>query len=185
MTFTPPPRSTVFRFSGFSPWVVSGSFCVLGSEFISLGCSWCFLRLEIFIFLLGLFQVFRNFNVRVWGVSCVIGLGSLVPAFFFLSYCPPPLSAGPGVVPFCSSVCFSSVPPTPPLNAGPWSGSSGRQTEARDRRFFVFIFFCRPADALLSSEPGGGQGKLATHTVAQDCMFCLFPFWCTLFCFLF
>ena len=49
----------------------------------SLGCSWCFLRLEIFIFLRGWFQVFRNVTVRVWGVSCVIGLGSLVPAFFF------------------------------------------------------------------------------------------------------
>ena len=32
-----------------------------------------------------------------------------------------------------------------------------------------FVF--RPADALLSSEPGGGQGNLATHTVAQDCVF--------------
>ena len=36
----------------------------------------------------------------------------------------------------------------------------------------MFVFFCRPADALLSSEPGGGQGNLATHTVAQGCMFC-------------
>ena len=26
------------------------------------------------------------------------------------------------------------------------------------------LVFCRPADALLSSEPGGGQGKLATHS---------------------
>ena len=53
-----------------------------------MGYSWCFLRLEIFIFLLGLLKVFRNFNVRVWSVSCVIGLGSLVRAFFFLSYRP-------------------------------------------------------------------------------------------------
>ena len=40
---------------------------------------------------------------------------------------------------------------------------------------FVF-FFCRPADAFLSSEPGGGQGNLATQTMAQDCMFCLIFF---------
>ena len=40
----------------------------------------------------------------------------------------------------------------------------------------LFLFF-RRADALLSSEPGGGQGHLATHTVAQDCMFfCLLFF---------
>ena len=40
-------------------------------------------------FLLGFLKVFRNFNVRVWSVSCVIGLGSLVRAFiFFLSYRP-------------------------------------------------------------------------------------------------
>ena len=37
--------------------------------------------------------------------------------------------------------------------------------------FFRVRFFFRPADPLLSSEPGGGQGNLATHTVAQDCMF--------------
>ena len=42
---------------------------------------------------------------------------------------------------------------------------------------FVFVFFfCRPTDALFSSEPGGGQGTLSTHTVAQDCMFCLLSF---------
>ena len=41
------------------------------------------------MFLLGLLKVFRNLNVRVWSVSCVIGLGSLVRAFlFFLSYRP-------------------------------------------------------------------------------------------------
>ena len=57
-------------------------------RFLFLGVSWCFLRLEIFIFLLGFLKVFRNFNVRVWSVSCVIGLGSLVRAFFILSYRP-------------------------------------------------------------------------------------------------
>ena len=35
----------------------------------------------------------------------------------------------------------------------------------------MFVFFCRPADGLLSPQPGGGQGNLATLAVAQDCMF--------------
>ena len=44
---------------------------------------------EIFIFLLGFLLVVRNFNVRIWSVSCVIGLGSLVRSFIFLlSYRP-------------------------------------------------------------------------------------------------
>ena len=60
----------------------------------------------------------------------------------------------------------------------------GRKTEARDCRFFVFVFFCRPADALFSSDPGGGQGNLATHAVAQDCMF-LSYFLCDARCFVF
>ena len=46
---------------------------------------------------------------------------------------------------------------------------------ARDCGFFVFVFF-RPADALVVSEPGGGQSNLATHTMAQACMLCLFHF---------
>jgi len=53
-----------------------------------MGCSWCFLRLEIFIFLLGWSQVFRNFTVRVWDVSCLIGVGSLVPELFSLETYP-------------------------------------------------------------------------------------------------
>ena len=40
----------------------------------------------------------------------------------------------------------------------------------------MFVFFCRPADALLRSEPGGCQGNLATYTVAQDSVFCLLFF---------
>ena len=87
----------------FSPWVVPGAFCVLRSSSFSLGCLRCF----------------GIFNVRVWSVSCVIGQGSLVRAFFFSCPTDPSLGAGPGVVPFCSSVCFSSVPPTPPLSTGP------------------------------------------------------------------
>ena len=103
-------RRRARQFSGFlgsSSWVVSGSFCVLGSEFFFLGCSWRLLRLEIFIFLLGLFQVFRNFNVKVWGVSCVIGLGSLVPAFFFLVLPTPPAQCWARGGPFCLFAFFS------------------------------------------------------------------------------
>ena len=40
----------------------------------------------------------------------------------------------------------------------------------------MLFIFCRPADALLSSEPGGVQGTLATDTVAQDGRFFLFFF---------
>ena len=82
---------------------------------LPLDCFWCFLRLEIFVFLLGLLQVFRNFSVRVWGVSSVIGLGSLVSALFFLVLPTPPLSAGPGVVLFvCLFAFFFFRPADPP-----------------------------------------------------------------------
>ena len=40
----------------------------------------------------------------------------------------------------------------------------------------MLAFFCCPTDDLVSSEPGAGQGNLATHTVAQNCMFCLLFF---------
>ena len=102
--------------------------------FLGVSASWdlslspwvvlAFLRLELFIFLLGLFQVFRNFNVRVWGLFCVIGLGSLVPAFFFSCPTDPPRSVlGPGwsllfvCLPFFSPSCRP-----PPLSAWPGSG---------------------------------------------------------------
>ena len=85
-----------FVLLGFSPWVVSGIFCVFRSGFFSLDCFWCFL----------------NFKVRVWGVSCLIGLGMLVPAFFFVLPIPP-LSAGLGVVPFvCLFVFLCFFPPS-------------------------------------------------------------------------
>ena len=55
----------------------------------------------------------------------MIGLGSLVRAFFFPVLPTPPLSAGPGVVPFARLFAFllpSCRLPTPPLSTGPWSG---------------------------------------------------------------
>ena len=74
-------------------WVPLGLFLVVSASWdlsFLLGYSWCCMRLEIFIFLLGLLQVFNNFMDRSWGVSCVIGLGSLVPAFFFSCPTDPP-----------------------------------------------------------------------------------------------
>ena len=43
----------------------------------------------------------------------------------------------------------------------------------------MFVFCGRPADALLSSEPGGGQGNLTTHIVAQDFASFCFSFFVT------
>ena len=97
--------------------VVSGVFCVLRCGFFSLVFFWCFLRLEFWVFLLGCFWCFLNFQVRVWSVSRLIGLGSLVPAFSVVLPTPP-LSAGLGVVPsvclFASFLFSFSVLPSPP-----------------------------------------------------------------------
>ena len=152
----------------------SRPFLRLGICVSSLGVSWCFLHLEIFIFLFGFLRMCRIFNVRVWSVSCVIGLGSLVGAFYFFS-CPtdPSLSVGPGVIPFARLFAFLPSRRPPHSLRGHGLGNRADKTEARDCRFSCSFFFCRPADALLSSQPGGGQGNLATHTTSQDCMFCL------------
>ena len=146
-------------------------FLRLGICVFSLGVSWCFLRLELFTFLLGFLKVFRIFTVRIWSVFCVIGLGSLVRAFYIFLVLPTPRSVlGPGL---SLLLCFSSVPPTPHSVRG--HGLGNRVAKQRHGTVgFSCSFF--PADALLSSELGGGQGKLATHTVAQDCMFCLLTF---------
>ena len=69
----------------------------LGICVFSLGVSWCFLSLELFIFLLGFLKVFRIFTVRIWSVFCVIGLGSLVRAcYIFLVLLTPRSVLGPG-----------------------------------------------------------------------------------------
>ena len=57
--------------SAFSLWVVPGPFCVMRSSSFSLGSLRC----------LGIL-------ISGFGASCVIGLGRLVRAFFFLSYRP-------------------------------------------------------------------------------------------------
>ena len=113
-------RRRARQFSGFlgsPPWIFLVPFLRLGICVFSLGGSWCFLRLEIFIFLFGFLKLFRNFNVRVCSVSCVIGMGSLVRAFFS---CPidPSLSAGSGVVPFFSACLIFFRPSDPPTQYG-------------------------------------------------------------------
>ena len=149
-------------------------FLRLGICVSSLGVSWCFLHLEIFIFLLGFLKVFRNFNVRVWSVSCVIGLGRLVRAFYIFLVLPTPGSVlGPGWSLF--SRLFAFLPSRRPPHSVRGHGLGNRVAKQRHGTVgFSCSFF--PADALLSSELGGGQGKLATHTVAQDWMFCLLSF---------
>ena len=75
----------------------SRPFLRLGICVFSLGGSWCFLRLQMFIFLLVFLAMFRNFNVRAWSIACVIGLGSLVRAFHIFLVLPTPRSVlGPG-----------------------------------------------------------------------------------------
>ena len=70
--------------SGFCPWVAPGVFCVLGPEFSLWVVPGVFCVLRSSPFSLGCFRCFVIFNVRVWSVSCVVGQGSLVSAFFFL-----------------------------------------------------------------------------------------------------
>ena len=69
---------------------------------------------------------------------------------------------------------FAFLPSCRPPHSVRGNGLGNRAAKQRHGTVgFSCSFFCRPADALLRSEPGDGQGNLATHTVAQDCMFCL------------
>ena len=80
-----------------------------------MSVSWRFLRLELFIFLLGFLKVFRIFTVTVWSVFCVIGLGSLVRAFYIFLVLPTPRSVlGPGwsVLLVCLLFFRPADPPT-------------------------------------------------------------------------
>ena len=107
------------------PWLVDfhaaatfGSFPVSGIRIFLLGLLMVVYASWDLSIVLKWFWCFLNLKVRVWGVSGVIGLGSLVPAFFFASYHPPPLSAGSGVVPFvCLFTFFFSVLPAPSLQS--------------------------------------------------------------------
>ena len=119
----------------------------LGICVFSLGVSWCFLRFELFIFLLGFLKVFRNFTVRVWSVFCVIGLGSLVRAFLFFSRpTDPSLSAGAGVVPFARLSAFLSSRRPPYSVRGHGLGNRAAKQRHGTVGFSCSFFFCRPAD---------------------------------------
>ena len=52
-------------------------------------------------------------------------------------------------------------------------------SETQDCRFFVFVQF-RPADTLLSPEPGGDQGTLFAHDVVQGYIYILYICDCVL-----
>ena len=96
--------------------------------------------------------------------------------FIFFVVLPTPRSVlGPGWSLFARLLTFFR-PADPPNQYGAMVWVIGPLNRGTGLQVFRVRFFCRPADALLSSEPGGGQGKLATHTVAQDCMFCLLVF---------
>ena len=124
-------------------------------------------------FLLKWFWCFPNLKVRVWGVPCLTGLGSLVPALLFFCVPPTPLAqcwARGG--PFLNLLFFR---PSDRLHS---MLGQGLRNRAAKLRYGTVVFSCsffwsswrRP----LQLRVGGGQGSLATHTVAQEYMFCLF-----------
>ena len=66
-----------------------------------------------------------------------------------------------------SYIFFIPADPPAQCRAGVWVIRS--LSHAQDYRFFVFVH-SRPADALLSPEPGGDQGTPFTHNVTRDCV---------------
>ena len=172
-------RRRARQFSGFlgsPPWITSGSFCVLGFEFSPWVVPGAFRVLRSSSFSLGSLRCFGICNVRVWSVSRVIGLGSFVRAFFFLSYRPCAL-LGPGWSLFARLFAFP-LPSRRPSHSVLGHGLGNRAAKQRHGTVgsscsFFFVVLPTPSS---SSEPGGGQGNLATHTVAQDGMFCLISF---------
>ena len=69
-----------------------------------------------------------------------------------------------------SSHFFFVLPPPPPALCRVRVRMFMPLSEAQDYRFFVFVQF-RPADALLSPEPGGDQGTLFAHNAVQGYIF--------------
>ena len=133
------------------------SFLRLGICVFSLGVSWCLLRLEVSIFLLGFLKVFRNFTVRVWSVFCVIGLGSLVRAFIFFLVLPTPRSAlGLGWPLFAR--LFAFLPSRRPPHSVRGHGLGNRAAKQRHGTGFPgSFFFCvvlpTPSSCLLYTSP--------------------------------
>ena len=178
MTFTPPPRSTVFRFLIFSPCTVSGSFCVLGSGFFYLGCFWCFLRLVISVFLLQWFWCFLNLKVRVWGVPCLTGLGSLVPAllFFWRPTDSPRSVLGRGGP--CCLFAFFFLRPADPLHSVLGQGLGNRATKLRHGTVgfscsFLLSSCRRPPQLRAGGRPGqSGYSWCGTGLYVLSSFFC-------------
>ena len=116
----------------------------------SLGGSWCLLRLQVFIFLLGFLRMCRNFNVRVWSVSCVIGLGSLVRAFFFLVLPTPRSVLGSGWSLFAE--LFAFLPSRRPPHSVRGHGLGNRAAKHRHGTVgfscsFFFVVLPTPSSA--------------------------------------
>ena len=132
MTFTSPPRSTVSGFLGSSPWIISGSFGVLGTDFSPWVAPGVLCVLRSSYFSLGCLRCFGIFNIRVWSVSCVIGLGSWVRAFFcfFWSYRPPRPVLGPGWSLFARLFAFL-IPSRRPLHSVLGHGLGNRAAKLR------------------------------------------------------
>ena len=104
----------------------------------------------------------------------MIGVGSLVRAFFFLSYRPLAQCWSRGD-PFLL-VCLIFFRPTdPPTQSGATVWVIGPLNRGTGGFSCSFFFFVLPTPSSAPSR-GGGQGNLATHTVVQDCMFCLLIF---------
>lgn len=69
--------------------------------------------------------------------------------------------------------------PTAPLSIGQEVWVFRSLSGAQDYRFFLVQFQIRPADSLLSPEPGGGQGIVFARTVKQGYTgLCLLHFVC-------
>ena len=97
--------------------------------------------------------------------------------FIFFLVLPTPRSVlGPGWSLFARLFAFLPSRRPPHSVRGHGLGIQAAKQRHGTVSFSCSFFFSRPANAVLSSEPRGGQGNLATHTVAQDCIFCLLFF---------
>ena len=87
----------------------------------------------------------------------MIGLGSLVRAFFFSSYRPLAQCWARGG-PFLLVCLLFFRPVDPPTQYGAMVWVIGPLNRGTGLVLRVRFFLCRPADTLLSSEPGGQPG---------------------------
>ena len=107
----------------------------------------------------------------------MIGLGRLVRAFYVFLVQPTPRSVlGPGWSLFAR--LFAFLPSCRPPHSVRGHGLDNRAAKQRHGTVgfscsFFFVVLPTPSSA---PSRGGGQGNLATHTVAQGCMFCLLSF---------